>query len=393
MYRKIRRQHKKNEASHYVISLSTSPLKEPMRMRLPKWLNYPMIMLIIAGFFGVGSYQHVQQERWALYQQQQVDLQVQQQTIREGQKKIDSLIAEKQGQGSQLAEIADMTLALEERLQSLEKEKEAIDDYQQKIEQALTNNKKSNKEASASAEMTERQFSQFGIGGKKIPLGSYVGDAEEVAMTESENNEASSVWMQGLFVKGDTDRQLAQRLIKNQSSNRFEGQVEVIKNKLDGLLGRVERQNQDYQQTSQSFGVIYSKADSYPSIFPLKNATITSSFGPRRNPFGRRVSEFHTGIDLMARYVDFMVTGGGVVISSEYESGYGFTIKVDHGEGLVSMYSHLSKSYVHVGQEVKRGEVIGRSGNSGRSTGPHLHYEIRLHDKPVDPLSYIYKRR
>lgn len=125
-----------------------------------------------------------------------------------------------------------------------------------------------------------------------------------------------------------------------------------------------------------------------PSIWPVYGR-ITSGFGFRRSPFsGRR--EFHAGLDIGAPYKSpIRATGDGVVHYAGYKSGYGFTIIIKHGYGFETLYGHSSRLKVRVGQKVKKGEVIAYVGNSGRSTGPHVHYEVHVNGKLVNPVKYL----
>lgn len=84
-----------------------------------------------------------------------------------------------------------------------------------------------------------------------------------------------------------------------------------------------------------------------------------------------------------------MATSGGKVTAAGWQSGYGYVVYIDHGGGVTSRYGHLSKVLVKVGQSVSQGDVIARSGNTGNSTGPHLHFEIRVNGNAVSPLSYL----
>ncbi len=130
--------------------------------------------------------------------------------------------------------------------------------------------------------------------------------------------------------------------------------------------------------------------DAYPGVLPLEDTYITSPYGYRRNPFRSGV-EFHKGVDLKAYYQDIWATGSGVVIYSGYNSGYGYLVIIDHGYGLVTKYAHNSKLFVEEGDVVERYDVVAKSGNSGRSSGPHLHYEILENGETQDPMTFIYK--
>lgn len=125
--------------------------------------------------------------------------------------------------------------------------------------------------------------------------------------------------------------------------------------------------------------------DFTPSIWP-HIGKINNEFGFRRNPFGGRSYEFHPGMDIDGqRGEEVHAPGGGTVIKASYTGGYGNMVEVDHGNGLTTRYGHMSKLNVSVGDTVKRGDLVGLIGSTGRSTGPHLHYELRLNDKSINP--------
>lgn len=125
-----------------------------------------------------------------------------------------------------------------------------------------------------------------------------------------------------------------------------------------------------------------------PMGYPVEGR-ITSEFGFRRSPFSRHLS-FHEGLDIsLQRGGDVFATGAGVVSKVSYESAYGWLVDVSHTPELVTRYAHLSKTLVKVGQTVERGDKIALSGNTGRSTGPHLHYEVRIGGRPHDPELFV----
>ena|ERR1700733_269210 len=130
------------------------------------------------------------------------------------------------------------------------------------------------------------------------------------------------------------------------------------------------------------------RLSSIPSGLPVMGY-VTDGFGSRRNPFGDGGHEFHEGMDLA---VDFgtpvSATADGVVIWAGPYSGYGNLVAIYHTNGITTRYGHLSKVAVEVGQRIKRLDQIGNAGSTGRSTGPHVHYEIRVNDQPVDPSRY-----
>jgi len=125
-----------------------------------------------------------------------------------------------------------------------------------------------------------------------------------------------------------------------------------------------------------------------PTLWPV-TGPITSSFGQREDPFNGE-GAFHSGVDISALFgTPVRATADGMVVSAGNESGYGREILLDHGNGIQTLYGHLSGFAVTVGQQVNQGQVIGYVGMSGRATGPHLHYEVRIHNAPVNPHRYL----
>ena len=117
---------------------------------------------------------------------------------------------------------------------------------------------------------------------------------------------------------------------------------------------------------------------------------INNEFGFRRNPFGGRAYEFHPGLDIDGERGDEVVApANGTVIKAGVTGGYGNMVEIDHGNGLTTRYGHLSKIEAEVGDIVTRGKLIGYIGSTGRSTGPHLHFELRLNDKPINPRHFL----
>ena len=135
------------------------------------------------------------------------------------------------------------------------------------------------------------------------------------------------------------------------------------------------------------------EAKGNPSFLPTMWAhlgKINNEFGYRRNPFSGRGYEFHAGMDIDGNRGDLVaVPANGTVITAGWEGGYGNLIEVDHGNGLTTRYGHLSRIGVQVGDTIQRGQLIGLIGSTGRSTGPHLHYEVRLNDKPINPRRFL----
>ncbi len=127
---------------------------------------------------------------------------------------------------------------------------------------------------------------------------------------------------------------------------------------------------------------------STPSLWPVIGH-LTGTFGERMDPFSGE-GAFHTGVDISSQYGDAVrATADGMVIEADERSGYGRLVVIDHGFGLTTYYGHLSSFNVTAGQQVRRGDTIGNVGVSGRSTGPHVHYEVRINGAPVNPMRYL----
>lgn len=135
------------------------------------------------------------------------------------------------------------------------------------------------------------------------------------------------------------------------------------------------------------------RLQSIPAIQPILNKDLkrtASGFGMRLDPV-YKILKFHEGMDFTAPIgTEIFATGNGTVIFTGWQQGYGNTIKIDHGFGYQTWYAHLNNIITKAGRKVTRGEVIGKVGNTGKSTGPHLHYEVRYRGKPVDPRNYYF---
>jgi len=142
-------------------------------------------------------------------------------------------------------------------------------------------------------------------------------------------------------------------------------------------------------------GMKLANAPFVPSLWPVMGR-ITSRFGQRLDPFGGEgefhKGEFHTGLDIASHQGDdIRAAADGVVIWAGPREGYGQVVIIDHGFGITTWYAHLSSFNTQIGMPVRRGDVIAYEGESGRATGPHLHFEVRMHNAPVDPWRYLHQ--
>ena len=184
------------------------------------------------------------------------------------------------------------------------------------------------------------------------------------------------------------------RQVLHSSDTSLDIVAEVTK-KMDSVENRVDSQSMSYDEL---FELARKRSDllaHIPSIFPLKASDlnyISSYFGYRSDPI-YKVSKFHSGIDFTSTLnAEALATGDGVVddVTSD-RWGYGNMVVLDHGYGYKTRYAHLNKFAVEKGQKVKRGQVVGYIGCTGKATGVHLHYEVLKDDKLVDPKDYLFQ--
>jgi murein DD-endopeptidase MepM/ murein hydrolase activator NlpD len=138
---------------------------------------------------------------------------------------------------------------------------------------------------------------------------------------------------------------------------------------------------------------IFARADLkiLPAVWPIMGR-LMGGYGERSDPFSGE-GAMHTGIDISAPVgTPVKATADGIVLHASWNAGYGRCVIIDHGNGYQTWYAHLSQFDVMEGQEIRQGEIVGRVGTSGRSTGPHLHYEVRIHSTPVNPYRFMQRQ-
>ena len=171
----------------------------------------------------------------------------------------------------------------------------------------------------------------------------------------------------------------------------------IINKELSILEMDVEKLSREVNLELTSYASIYDKVQEdinriskIPSIRPVEGGYLNSTFGYRNDPIDN-VRRFHQGQDITVKSgTPVLSPADGVVKRAYYAGGFGNHIKLEHGSGYTTLFAHLSKINVKHGQNVKRGEIIGYTGNTGRSTAPHLHYEIHRNGKPQNPLDYFF---
>lgn len=162
--------------------------------------------------------------------------------------------------------------------------------------------------------------------------------------------------------------------------------------KLDVLKRQLEFQEKSFQDVTKEATLYRQKIEKTPNIQPVrpsKNIWVSSCFGVRTDPFTHR-KRVHHGIDFAGpKNTKIYATADGVVtLTKVSRTGYGKEVAVKHGFGYSTIYGHLNKILVKKGEKVKRGQLIGLMGSTGRSTGTHLHYEVRLHNRPLNPINF-----
>lgn len=161
------------------------------------------------------------------------------------------------------------------------------------------------------------------------------------------------------------------------------------------LIVRIDRAVKETQLKEQSVIELWeglserqSLLNAIPNIKPARG-WLTSNFGYRMNPFTGK-NTMHAGLDIAAAPGSpVYAPADGIVIFASYDESYGKLVSIDHGYGVTTRFAHNSQIYVHVGQRVSKWDVISAVGNTGRSTGPHLHYEVRINSIPVDPINFV----
>ena len=162
-----------------------------------------------------------------------------------------------------------------------------------------------------------------------------------------------------------------------------------LKNTMSELGETLKAQEAEIESLGMMLSAITLKKEQTPSGMPVKGGWVSSSFGYRSSPISGH-KQFHKGIDIPGRKnQDVFAVADGVVSRSEKSGHYGWVIEINHGDGYTTVYAHNNKNVVKAGDAVEKGEVIAKLGSSGRSTGPHVHFEVKKNGKAINPSQYI----
>lgn len=164
--------------------------------------------------------------------------------------------------------------------------------------------------------------------------------------------------------------------------------INELSKRLDNLLNRAELQSQSFKELVDHIDEKRYLRDHTPSIAPVQGWFV-SGYGYRLDPFTGNI-KMHEGIDIAGPIgTPIVAPADGIVKTVMEKPGFGLTIEIVHGYGLVTFYAHCQRANIEAGATVKRGDIIAFLGDTGKSTGPHLHYEIRVSQVPVNPINYI----
>ncbi len=368
----------------------TDATKDPVSIRIPKWIRFPVLILSVSFVLGSFSlYEYV-----VRLESQIVEGRLETQTAiidkEAREREIVSLNEEleyvAEQRFSELLASQSATETLLSRIEQLEEYTNTVTEFKDEIDTNLSLDESD--EDTIAEDSEENADTGLEVETADIPDEIFAArlmvdpNMRMPGLSTSSANVATSILSANIV-----DPKLTSETVN------YVQEIQELNQYLNFAIKEIDSVEESLMETSEALEDMIPYVEAYPSIFPVEDAKVTSPFGYRRNPFGGYSKEFHKGIDLKANYVPVMATGGGVVIEAKYLSGYGYTVIIDHGYGLMTRYAHNSKLYVSVGDEVKRGDVISKSGNSGRSTGPHLHYEVILDGEVTDPLDYIYEEK
>jgi murein DD-endopeptidase MepM/ murein hydrolase activator NlpD len=170
----------------------------------------------------------------------------------------------------------------------------------------------------------------------------------------------------------------------------FTSTISSLEMDIDALTRKVKLELSSYEDIYNKVQENSDRLKSIPTIRPVNGGYLNAGFGYRPDPFDR-VNRFHYGQDITVnKSSPIYAPADGVVKIARYMGGFGKSVKIDHGFGYTTFYAHLLKFNIKSGNRIKRGDIIGYSGNTGRSTGPHLHYEVHYYGKPQNPLDYFF---
>lgn len=409
--RRSKTEHKVKGRQYMTLMFITDATKESKSIRIPKWVRFPMLIvfvLLVLGSLSLYEYvvglEAIVANNNLMAQEACIDSESKDLTINELEEELNIT---KETRYDQLVQLQEQAVTLGMRLSELEDYRNEMEEFKEEIDTNLSTSEEDEEEAEDEIEVSDQNDEEDIEDANDFYHGAST-EIEPLMLADGELLKYETYKLQispiGYDIPLSTNGQNVYAISENQGGPAtdvvfdldavdFEQEINKLNGYLDLAIGEIESGEDEFVETTEALGDIIPYVEAYPSVLPIENTYITSYFGYRRNPFGGYSSEFHSGVDLKASYEPIIATGAGVVVESKYLSGYGYTVIIDHGYGIMTKYAHNSKLYVEVGEEVVRGDVITKSGNSGRSTGPHLHYEILIDGEPQNPLDFIYEEK
>lgn len=365
------KEHKVKSRSYITFVIIPDPTKSPKTIKIPKWIRFPMLASVIA----ISIWVMVTMSSAADYEYKIADAKLSLQTNTYSNLDKDVTISELEVNNvknfEQLEQLKELTNQLQNRLIELEQHKNNIDTK-------LNGTRKTTNKQPAGAIQLEASI-------EPLVADLNVSRSSRLAETSMSQEAVSSTISNIATVEED-------ETLKQLTQGTFDEEVKLLISRIDSSSEILDMEAKSYHKINDKVDEMIPYWESYPNMLPVKNTKVTSPYGWRKNPFGRKTSEFHRGVDLRASYgTSVYATGKGTVILAGYDSIYGRLVVIDHGYGIITKYAHNSKLLVSKGDKVKRGDKIAKSGNSGRSSGPHVHYGILLNGQTKNPLNYLYK--
>lgn len=363
------REHKVKARKNLTLMLFYDPTKGGITFRIPKWIRFPLMIIPVAILLGVLYTMNYIADLESQLAYERLEVQSGEYVIYNKDAEISELEITEEKRYDQLQALGALTVRLKDELESLKAYKDIIDEKLGSTEKTTD---------------TQPDRASFGRSSART-----VGElAKESVEERSDFKMVTPSLAAELDISDFMPDESREELVA--MGDDFSDEVDRLLSELNIALDQLEEEENLYEAREEQVDEILPYWDAYPSVLPVSDSYITSPYGMRRNPFGYGY-EFHSGIDLSAYYQDVWATGEGVVTYSGYTNGYGYLVVIDHGYGFMTKYAHNSRLLVKEGDAVDRYDVIARSGNSGRSSGPHLHYEILLDGETQNPMDYIYE--
>ena len=315
-------------------------------------------------------------------QQELSDIKEEKNEVSEDMAALTSRIEEQQTEVDGIqADIDKKQAEIDKAEAEIEQTKQDIEEQQEGLNGRLRNMYKSGSIGYLDVLLGSNSLSEF-LTNLELIQRIYKGDQDTLKMLEEQHAELE---------KKQAALQSEKSELAEQKASAEEKQAALQEDK-DALQAKLEELNAEADKVSSEIASLQDKDKVYTGgkfIWPTTSTTITSPFGYRIHPV-TGVYTGHTGVDIgVPSGSPVYAAASGTVIVAGWYGGYGYAVVIDHGSGLSTLYGHNSGVNVSVGQNVKQGQIVARSGNTGVSTGPHLHFEVRVNGSYVDPMSYF----